>query len=62
MMGTREKAFEERFEANKKFMEWARKEIADSVIKFGFSELNVLVVRILQEYRAFEENHPLPKD
>ena len=48
---------EQRAQARREFMQWARIEIADSVISHGFRELPNVIERIVHSYMVMQEKH-----
>lgn len=56
---TREqKRLEARAQAYSEYLNYAKREIADSIIKHGFTELHGVIERLLHVYRQFQKDHP----
>lgn len=52
-------AREKRAQAYREFLDWSKREVADSIIKHGFGELRGVIERILHAYRQLLIEHPL---
>lgn len=53
---------EARAQSYREFKMWARIQICDSVMRYGFQNIDSEIERILHVYRTHDAAHPIPKE